>query len=110
MKTIRRKPEFREQDDLRLLGLSRIPRCSDCPRLEALRAYHGRRSALAAELPPVPRGCVSPHCAPLAARYAPDEKERACTGSTTVRGDRAVSADTGAASYPQHDLERVRIA
>ena len=64
-------PRIEKGDDLRLLGLSRIPRCAGCARLEALAACHERRQPPRAPLPAVPRGCISPYCAPLAARYAP---------------------------------------
>ncbi len=51
-------------NDLRLLALSRITRCADCPRYHALdHAYHSVRPATG--LPPVPRGCHHQVCAPL---------------------------------------------
>lgn len=63
------KPEGREQDALRLLGLSRIPRCADCPRLFALSAAH-RKGSFLRTLPPAPVECRSQICAPLVSRFS----------------------------------------
>jgi hypothetical protein len=62
-------PTALTDDGLRLLGLSRIPRCADCPRLQALQiAYHTgtRRSA---PWPPPPRICRHQVCTPLLRRF-----------------------------------------
>lgn len=56
-------------DGLRLLGLSRIARCADCPRLAALREAWGHRSSLAVPWPDAPRGCRHQVCAPLVRRF-----------------------------------------
>ena len=56
-----------EEDGLRLLALSRIPRCAVCPRLEALRANHG--NGLTRPVPNAPRSCTTRYCAPLVKRY-----------------------------------------
>ena len=76
MKSNHRFPQFKDQDDLRLLALSRIPRCAACSRFRALRETHENGAALETPLPPSPEGCDTPYCAPLAARYAlEDERE-----------------------------------
>jgi hypothetical protein len=58
-------------DGLRLFGLSRIPQCSGCPRLEALQAIHD--TGVFRGLPPVPRGCTYRFCRPLARRFRSHE-------------------------------------
>lgn len=58
-----------DDDGLRLLGLSRIPRCADCDVLDALRVAHETREPLAKPLPPTPPGCGDQVCRPLVARY-----------------------------------------
>lgn len=69
-----------DEDALRLLGLSRIPRCAECGVLDALRVAHETREPLTGPLPPRPRGCIDPVCRPLIARYTRPrpmlEKER----------------------------------
>jgi hypothetical protein len=62
-------PIYRDLDDLRLLALSRIPRCKTCGRLRALREARRRGDRLHGRLPAVPAGCSTPYCAPLATRY-----------------------------------------
>ena len=79
LKSAKLFPLFKDQDDLRLLALSRISRCAACSRLSALRTTHESGAPLEAPLPPVPKGCDTPYCAPLAARYAPKEDRRAQT-------------------------------
>jgi hypothetical protein len=56
-----------EEDGLRLLALSRIPQCSVCPRLDALRANHGSGKTFA--VPDAPRDCKYRYCKPLMRRY-----------------------------------------
>ena len=55
-------------DGLRLLGLSRIPRCAECPRLHALQRAHGN-GGVVHSLPPVSQICVYRACAPMVARF-----------------------------------------
>jgi len=76
---------FDDPDSLRLLGLGRIPRCTECPRYAALVSGHTDRLAGATSsgrLPAVPANCHFQACAPLVSRYA-----------TALRADtRSVSA------------------
>ena len=54
-------------DALRLMALSRITRCSDCPRYHALsEAYRGTGPVTG--LPQVPLECDHQVCAPLVSR------------------------------------------
>jgi len=65
---------IREMDHLRLLGISRIPRCVECPRLSALAAAL-RRAPGTATAPPRPRsGCTHEVCRPLISRYFPTSR------------------------------------
>ncbi len=61
-----------DRDNLRLIALGRISRCTDCPRYRALVHEYleyraGRTSGTA--LPAVPGYCHFQACAPMAARY-----------------------------------------
>ena len=57
-------------DGLRIFGLGRIPRCTNCPRYRALvDAYEGT-STLPTHPPAVPEDCTFQVCAPLVARYS----------------------------------------
>ena len=56
-------------DELRLIALSRIPRCKTCPRFHALDAVRERPSTVLGRLPVVPASCTHEVCAPMAARY-----------------------------------------
>jgi len=76
MNSADRFPRFKDQDDLRLLALSRIPRCAACSRLRALRETHENGVTLETPLPRPPEGCDTPYCAPLAARYAIEERRK----------------------------------
>lgn len=58
-----------ELDSLRVLALSRIPRCSHCPRFETLRLAVRDDGAAPTSLPAVPRFCTYQVCAPLARRF-----------------------------------------
>jgi hypothetical protein len=58
-----------DEDALRLLGLSRIPRCAECDVLDALRVAHETREPLSGPLPPAPRDCGDQVCRPLITRY-----------------------------------------
>ena len=69
MKTFAKTLQLRHDDALRLLGLSRIPRCADCDRLDALRVAHETREPLVPPLPPIPRSCRDQVCRPLVTRY-----------------------------------------
>jgi ribosomal protein S12 methylthiotransferase accessory factor YcaO len=68
--SIERDPRFRAQDALRLVGLSRIPRCSNCPRLEALTRAYESPGEPPAPWPAPPRNCRHVVCAALARRFA----------------------------------------
>jgi hypothetical protein len=63
---------FRDTDDLRLLGLSRIARCSACPRFTALKGAHETGLPLGT-LPPAPDSCNFEVCAPMVIRFASRE-------------------------------------
>ena len=59
----------RNTDGLRLLAVSRIPRCSRCPRLAMLQAVYRRETRAEAQpLPPVPSFCSHTVCRPLVDR------------------------------------------
>jgi hypothetical protein len=62
-------PAAMTEDGLRLLGLSRIPRCGDCPRLRALQFAYYTGARHSASWPPPPRGCRQQVCTPLLQRY-----------------------------------------
>jgi len=89
-----------ELDALRLLALSRIPRCGGCARFRALDAV--RRGALEVPraLPPVPRSCTHVVCEPLAARFPAElGTGRGQSGNRRKRGE--VAAERGGAkSFP----------
>lgn len=63
-------PALLDKDGLRLLGLSRVPRCAGCARLEALRLAHRTGTCLAVPWPAAPGGCREQICAPLVRRLA----------------------------------------
>jgi hypothetical protein len=69
-----------EKDGLRLLGLSRIPRCSVCRRFEALKTAYDSGLHLAEPLAPVPPNCPHEHCRPLISRLCPDHGESPIEG------------------------------
>ena len=61
-----------DMDALRLVALSRVPRCEGCPRFAALCAAHATRTRggrLPPSLPDVPEYCHAVYCAPLVARH-----------------------------------------
>jgi hypothetical protein len=60
----------REQDELRLLGLSRIPRCAGCSRFAALVRAHRTRIPISLPWPAAPRNCRYQVCAPLVRRLS----------------------------------------
>ncbi|MBD3868166.1 MAG: hypothetical protein IFK94_08570 [Acidobacteria bacterium] len=61
------QPGMEDLDGLRLLALSRITRCSGCPRYHALaEAYRGVGPVTG--LPQVPLACDHQVCAPLVSR------------------------------------------
>ena len=55
-------------DALRLVALSRIPRCGDCRRFEALVDAHDHENG-GHVLPAAPDHCTHRVCAPLASRW-----------------------------------------
>lgn len=59
-----------DKDGLRLLGLSRVPRCAACARLEALLVAHRSGMRLAVPWPAAPACCREQICAPLVRRMA----------------------------------------
>jgi len=65
-----------DKDGLRLLGLSRVPRCAACPRLDALLAAHLTGTPLAVPWPAPAACCREQICAPLVRRLAGDEATR----------------------------------
>jgi len=64
---------IQNEDGLRLLALSRIPRCTVCPRLAALQTLHGDGSR--GPIPGPPRTCTTRYCAPLVKRYGQSSVE-----------------------------------
>lgn len=64
----RRRPGARELDELRLVALSRIPRCTGCPRLEALQDFVHLGMAIVNPWPPAPGRCRHPICVPMLRR------------------------------------------
>jgi hypothetical protein len=66
---------FWDTDDLRLLGLSRIARCSACPRFTALKGAYDNGLPLGT-LPPAPDGCNYEVCAPMVTRFASRELQK----------------------------------
>jgi hypothetical protein len=56
-------------DGLRLFALGRIPRCTRCPRYQALVAAHTTGSGCGPGLPLVPSFCLHQVCAPLVDHY-----------------------------------------
>jgi len=68
MRIASEKTDQKNLDRLRILGLSRIPRCAACTRYKVLKsAYTSGRSS--SRLPPVPLECDHPICAPLVSRW-----------------------------------------
>ena len=59
-----------DKDGLRLLGLSRVPRCAACARLDALLAAYRSGRPLAVPWPEAPARCREQICAPLVRRLA----------------------------------------
>jgi hypothetical protein len=62
-----------DEDGLRFLALSRIPQCTTCPRLAALRSNH--QQGCPRPVPDAPRACTYLYCAPLVRRYGKREVE-----------------------------------
>ena len=58
-----------DMDGLRLVGLGRVPTCSECPRFHDLVAAYEQPALRGAQLSAAPRQCAHPYCAPLARRY-----------------------------------------
>jgi hypothetical protein len=59
-------------DGLRLLGLSRIPRCARCPRLGAMMRAYREGERLESPCTPAPRFCRHQVCAPMVRRLQGD--------------------------------------
>jgi hypothetical protein len=59
-----------DKDGLRLLGLSRVPRCAGCARLDALLVAHRSGRSLPVPWPAAPACCREQICAPLVRRLA----------------------------------------
>ncbi len=57
-------------EELELIALGRIPRCTGCPRYAALLAMHAGEHEGHAGLPEVPLFCSHQVCAPLAIRLS----------------------------------------
>lgn len=73
-------------DGLRLLALSRIPRCGTCPRFHALVEAHDRGLRVGGRLPGAPAYCSHEVCAPLVARWSCSGPSRSeVAPSATVR-------------------------
>ena len=60
---------YSERDGLRLLGISRIPRCESCNRLAALLVAYRSGATVELPLPRVPQDCSYEFCAPLVTRF-----------------------------------------
>jgi hypothetical protein len=70
MKKNRLRPRSDDVDGLRLLGLSRIPRCTYCPRLSAfVNAAESGHPLPVHSLPRAPVECQHQVCRPLIPRY-----------------------------------------
>ena len=81
-------PANHDEDGLRLLGLSRIPRCAGCPRLSALQDIH--RSGSTALVPGPPRTCTTRYCEPLVKRYGQSGAELSDASSAFESTDRRI--------------------
>lgn len=57
-------------DALRLVALSRIPRCASCPRFHALYRAYESSAMLGNTLPTAPAACYHQVCDPLVQRFA----------------------------------------
>ena len=77
---IRQTKKQWRQDQLRLLALSRIPRCADCARLAALLAAHEAGVPLDPPPPRVPAHCRHQVCAPLVVRLTSWPQDGATPG------------------------------
>jgi len=63
---------YQGKDGLRLLGLSRIPRCAACSIFKALRKAYRSGTSLTEPLPPAcDVECNYQYCAPLVTRFSP---------------------------------------
>jgi len=78
-------------DGLRIFGLGRIPRCTDCPRYRALvDAYEGA-STLSTLPPAVPEDCTFQVCAPLVSRYSRPKPALSSPDASAGQASRAVA-------------------
>ncbi len=76
MSPVKRVIPTEDLDGLRLLALSRIPRCGTCPRFHALVEAHHRGARVDHRLPGAPAHCSHEVCAPLVARWSCSEPAR----------------------------------
>jgi len=59
----------RDVDSLRLVALSRIPRCASCPRFHALYRAYESSAMLGNTLPMAPSNCHHQVCGPMVHRF-----------------------------------------
>jgi len=87
---MRDSPETRKfpgvGDGLRLLALSRVPRCQGCQRFGAMNSAGAAPGLRGLSLPAVPDFCTYQLCAPLATRYESAADSRAASGLRIARG------------------------
>lgn len=76
---------YSEKDGLRLLGISRIPRCESCERLAALLAAYRSRTIVELPLPRVPSDCSYEFCAPLVTRFTRSTRDRKAGRGPEIR-------------------------
>ena len=58
-----------DMDGLRLIGLGRVPACSECPRYHDIVEAYTQPANRGMRLSAVPKQCAHAYCAPLARRY-----------------------------------------
>ena len=92
MKPLAEGPLLLDKDGLRLLGLSRVPRCAGCARLDALLVAHRTATPLVVPWPAAPAGCREQICAPLVRRLAGGRAGRDDLLSLRGRGEEAAEA------------------
>lgn len=88
MKDVAATLSRRDVDGLRLLGLSRIPRCASCPRLEGFLAAFEAGRPLTAPVPAPPSDCDYRICAPLVPCYF---RPPSCRSKGTTDDVRAIA-------------------
>lgn len=85
-------------DGLRLLALSRIPRCGSCPRFGSLVEAYAHDAPPVRELGEVPPNCTHQVCAPLAERYRPPEPASSARPRVAPFAPAAVRRQAGVSS------------